>query len=70
MAFSVENLDSLIEELTKNKPDQKKIKLMMEQVGLKYSSDSIEQMNMVLQFMSSSQIKAKAHRGKQKTVEL
>lgn len=67
MAFSVDNLNSLIEELIKSKPDQKKIKLMMEEAGLKYTPDNIDQMNTVLQFMSSSNFNSG---GKQKAVEV
>lgn len=67
MDFSVENIDLLIEELMKSKPDQKRVKVMMEKAGLKYSTNYIEQMNTVLRFISSPKLKS---RGKQKVAEI
>ena len=53
------NLQNLIEELLKERPNKEKIKDLMNQSGLKYTSDPIEQMSTVLSMMQSTPIKMK-----------
>lgn len=50
--ITVESLEPLIEELTKDKPNAHKVKKMMVDQGLQYTSDHIQQMGMVLSVMS------------------
>lgn len=49
---SVEDLQILIEELTKSRPNQERVKKLMQANGLSYTSDSIQQMTSVLTLMS------------------
>ncbi len=49
---SVEALQSLIEELSKDKPNQARVKKGMAENGLSYTSDPIQQMSTVLTLMS------------------
>ncbi len=51
--LTVESLEPLIEELIKDKPSSTKIKKMMMDQGLEYTSDPIQQMSLVLTAMSS-----------------
>lgn len=53
------NLQNLIAELLKERPNKEKIKELMNQSGLKYTSDPIEQMSTVLSMMQSTPIKMK-----------
>ena len=56
--ISIESLEPLIEELTKDKPNTTKVKKMMMDQGLCYTNDPIQQMSLVLSAMTglSSQI--------------
>jgi hypothetical protein len=49
---SVEDLQLLIEELTKERPNQVRVKKLMQANGIPYSPDSIQQMSTVLTLMS------------------
>lgn len=51
-SISFESLQSLIEELTKTKPNQARVKKLMQANGLVYNPDSIQQMSSVLSLMS------------------
>lgn len=57
--LSVEMLEPLIVELTKEKPNASKVKSLMLSTGLDYTTDPIQQMSCVLTAMSdiSGQIK-------------
>lgn len=50
--ISVESLEPLIAELTKDKPNSAKVKKMMQSHGLEYTADPIQQMSCVLEVMS------------------
>ena len=50
--ISVESLEPLIDELTKDKPNSARVKKLMHTNGLEYSSDPIQQMSCVLEMMS------------------
>lgn len=50
---TIESLEPLIEELIKDKPNTMKIKKMMMDQGLPFTSDPIQQMSVVLTAMSS-----------------
>lgn len=45
----LETLESLVDELTKPKPQEERIRAYMRQVGIEYTADPIEQLNSVLQ---------------------
>ncbi len=49
---SFETLQLLIEELTKDKPNQPRVRKLMLDSGLEYTSDAIQQMSTVLVLMS------------------
>lgn len=53
------DLESLIAELLKERPNKEKIKELMNKSGLKYSVDPIEQMSSVLNMMQTSALKTK-----------
>lgn len=53
------DLESLIVELLKERPNKEKIKELMNKSGLKYSVDPIEQMSSVLNMMQTSALKTK-----------
>ncbi|PIS10740.1 MAG: hypothetical protein COT73_07755 [Bdellovibrio sp. CG10_big_fil_rev_8_21_14_0_10_47_8] len=48
----IASLELLIEELTKEKPNQSQIKKLMAANGMDYVSDPIQQMSLVLALMS------------------
>ena len=50
--ISVESLEPLIAELTKDKPNTAKVKKLMLNHGLEYTNDPIQQMSCVLGVMS------------------
>lgn len=51
------NLEVLINELLKERPNKEKIKDLMNKSGLKYSTDPIEQMSSVLTLMQNTPAK-------------
>ena len=61
--ISVDSLGPLIDELTKDNPNPLKVKKMMEDQGLHYSDDHIQQMGLVLSMMSD--LKLQGRRKKQ-----
>jgi uncharacterized protein (DUF885 family) len=70
---SFEALTSLIQELTKDKPNQTRVKKLMQENGLEYTNDSIQQMSTVLGMMSNLPVeikKRKAKETKEKAPEL
>ncbi len=68
---SFETLTSLIEELTKDKPNQSRVKKLMQENGIEYTNDSIAQMNTVLGLMSHIQLEpTKKRKSKEKAPEL
>ncbi len=69
MPFLVHNLDTLIDELVKTKPNQQQVKKLMEEVGLAYSANRIDQMQTVLQFMATNSTYKKLQKMKQKVAE-
>jgi hypothetical protein len=69
-SVSYETLSSLIEELTKDKPNQTRVKKLMHENGLEYTNDSIAQMNTVLGLMSHCQLEPKKRKTKEKAPEL
>ena len=48
-------LDSLVTELLKTQPDEKRVKECMTKVGLNYSADPISRMNAVLEVIDTSE---------------
>ena len=50
--ISVESLEPLIAELTKEKPNTTRVKKLMLDHGLEYTNDPIQQMSCVLDIMS------------------
>jgi hypothetical protein len=67
---SFETLKSLIIELTKDKPSQVRVKKLMQENGLEYTNDSIQQMSSVLALMSQIPAEAKKRKTKEKAPEL
>jgi len=67
---SFETLKSLIQELTKDKPSQARVKKLMQENGLEYTNDSIQQMSTVLSLMSHFPVEAKKRKTKEKAPEL
>lgn len=67
---SVEALKSLIQELTKEKPSQTRVKKLMQENGLEYTNDSIQQMSSVLSLMSNFPVETKKRKTKEKAPEL
>lgn len=51
---SFEKMQALVSELSKVRPNQEKVKKMMEEQGLPYTTDLIEQMSSVLMAVSQS----------------
>jgi hypothetical protein len=49
--LDMDNLESLVNELAKQKPQEQRIKAYMQQVGLDYTADPIERLNLVLRAM-------------------
>ena len=50
---------SLVEELTKEHPEQSVVKKLMTQMGLHYTSDPVSQMSLVLDLMNQTSQKSK-----------
>ncbi len=67
---SFETLKSLITELTKDKPSQVRVKKLMQENGLEYTNDSIQQMSSVLALMSQFPVEVKKRKTKEKAPEL
>lgn len=67
---SFETLTSLITELTKDKPNQIRVKKLMQENGLEYTNDSIQQMSTVLGLMSNIPVELKKRKAKEKAPEL
>ena len=63
---SFESLQNLIDELTKGKPSQAKVRRLMQENGLDYTTDSIQQMSSVLTLMSQLTFEAKKKKSKEK----
>ena len=63
---SFETLTSLITELTKDKPNQIRVKKLMQENGLEYTNDSIQQMSTVLGLMSNIPVELKKIKAKEK----
>ncbi len=51
--LTIESLEPLIEELMKDKPSSPKLKKMMMDQGLQYTTDPIQQMSVVLSAMAA-----------------
>jgi hypothetical protein len=62
---SFEALTSLIQELTKDKPSQARVKKLMQENGLEYTNDSIQQMSTVLGMMSNLPVEVKKRKAKE-----
>jgi hypothetical protein len=45
----VEQLESLVEELLKDSPEEQKVKAKMQNLGIDYTTDPVERINRVLQ---------------------
>jgi len=69
-SISFESLQSLIEELTKVKPNQARVKKLMQANGLEYTSDSIQQMSLVLTLMSHTSPGIQKPKSKEKVSEV
>jgi hypothetical protein len=69
-AVLTESLKILIQELTKDKPSQTRVKKLMVENGLEYSSDSIQQLTTVLGLMSHMPLEIKKRKSKEKVSEL
>lgn len=69
-SVSFATLTSLIEELIKDKPNQTRVKKLMQENGLEYTNDSIAQMNTVLVLMSHIQLEPQKRKTKEKAPEL
>ena len=67
---SVEALKVLIEELTKDRPNQAKVKKSMLENGLNYTSDPIQQMSLVLSLMSQISPDIRKSKLKEKVSEI
>jgi hypothetical protein len=67
---SVEALQSLIEELTKDRPNQARVKKGMFENGLEYTADPIQQMSVVLALMSQVSPDIRKAKLKEKVTEL
>ncbi len=67
---SFETLHPLIDELTKEKPNQARVKKLMLENGLAYTNDSIAQMSVVLGLMSQFPLDSKKRKTKEKASEL
>lgn len=52
IADRLKRMEELVGELTKNRPNQKKVKKLMQEQGLDYSTDPVEQMTRVLSAVS------------------
>ncbi len=52
----LEALESLVDELAKQKPQEERIRSYMRQVGLAYTSDPIEQLDSVLRALENKTI--------------
>lgn len=52
IADRFKKMEELVEELTKNRPNQNKVKKLMQEQGLDYSADPVEQMTRVLSAVS------------------
>lgn len=70
--ISVESLEPLIAELTKDRPNSARVKKLMQSHGLEYTNDPIQQMSCVLEVMSdvAPGISSKARRKKTHQVDL
>ncbi len=68
--IDVENLQLLIEELTKTKPNQTKVKKLMTDHGLSYTPDAIQQMSTVLMLMSAQSPDIRKAKPKEKVTEV
>lgn len=68
--ITFEDLQSLIEELTKLKPNQTRVKKLMQANGLDYTSDSIQQMSTVLTLMSQISPGIQKPKSKEKVSEV
>jgi hypothetical protein len=66
-ANQLEIMEELVSELTKNRPNQNKVKKLMEAQGLDYSGDPVEQMTRVLSAVSQFN---KIKKQKRQVVEL
>lgn len=51
----LEVLENLVDELMKERPEDKLVKQYMKQTGIKYSDDPIERLNLVLQALHFSE---------------
>jgi precorrin isomerase len=56
MQINSGELEKLISELMKEKPDQEMVKTLMIKHGIHYSQDPFQQMNEVLQYMNQKEI--------------
>lgn len=50
--YQLSELEILVDELMRSKPDQKKVKDLMLSQGLEYAKDPIQQMSRVLEVMN------------------
>lgn len=67
---SVEALKGLIEELTKDRPNQSRVKKGMVENGLQYTADPIQQMSAVLTLMSQVSPDIRKAKSKERVSEL
>lgn len=67
---SFETLQVLIEELTKDRPNQARVKKGMLENGLNYTSDPIQQMSSVLALMSQISPDIRKQKSKEKASEI
>jgi hypothetical protein len=67
---SCETLQPLIEELTKERPNQARVKKLMQANGIAYSPDSIQQLSTVLTLMSQMSPGIQKPKSKEKVSEI
>lgn len=69
-SVSFETLQILIEELTKERPNQARVKKGMLENGLNYTPDPIQQMSSVLALMSQISPDIRKQKSKEKVSEI
>ena len=57
---SQQQLEALCEELLRTRPNQEKVRQLMTEVQIQYTSDPIQQLTTVLQLMDQTKLKIKA----------
>ncbi len=65
----IEFAEQLIDELLKGDPNQTKVKSLMNQVGLVYTADSMEQMAQVLKLISDKKFSHSKIKTTQKVID-